>query len=169
MANPEVRARFLDAMAPSVAQLYGPEAAPQLAAGQTVQLPEADEAGDDQVIDGQATEADPEPSWFGTTTTAPEATAPTQTPAMRLAAVLREKAAGSGMVGPATVPQKERLQLVFKPLGLPATAKGLQVVFGLASLGDITGSQAQALIECAVDAEFGDLWRELVEAGAQAG
>jgi hypothetical protein len=88
---------------------------------------------------------------------------------MRLTAVLREKAASSGMVGPATSPQKERLQLVFKPLGLPATAKGLQVVFGLASLGDITGAQAQAVIEASVDAEFADLWRELVaEDGAQA-
>ncbi len=170
MANPEVRARFLDAMAPSVAQLYGPEAAPQLAAGQVIEVREAPEDDEDEgVIDGQAQDAGPEPSWFGTTAAAPEAAA-TQTPAMRLAAVLREKAASSGMVGPATAPQKERLQLVFKPLGLPATAKGLQVVFGLASLGEITGAQAQAVIEASVDAEFPDLWRELVAGdGAQAG
>jgi hypothetical protein len=167
MNHPEVRARIIEAMAPSVAQLYGPAPAPQLAAGQPdIQAPEAPE--DDGVIDGQATDAGPEPSWFGTTVAAPEAAAPTQTPAMRLAAILREKAASSGMVGPATAPQKERLQLVFKPLGLPATAVGLRIVFGLASLGDITAAQAQAVIECAVDAEFGDLWRELV-AGAQAG
>ena len=169
MNHPEVRARIIEAMAPSVAQLYGPAPAPQLAAGQAdIEAPEAPE--DDGVIDGQATDAGPEPSWFGTTAAAPEATPATQTPAMRLAAVLREKAASSGMVGPATSPQKERLQLVFKPLGLPATAKGLQVVFGLASLGDITGAQAQAVIEASVDAEFADLWREVVaEDGAQAG
>jgi hypothetical protein len=88
---------------------------------------------------------------------------------MRLASILREKAASSGMVGPATLPQKERLQLVFKPLGLPATAAGLRIVFGLATLGDITGAQAQSVIEASVDAEFGDLWRELVAGdGAQA-
>jgi len=154
MANPEVRARFLDAMAPSVAQLYGPEAAPQLASGQVVELPEAPE--NDGVIEGQAQEAGPEPSWFG-------ATAGTPTPqANRLPAVLREKAASSGMVGPATLPQKERLQAIFKPLGLKATADGLRIVFGLASLGDITGAHAQAVIEASVDAEFADLWRELV-------
>ena len=165
MNHPEVRARILEAMAPSVAQLYGPSTpAPQLAAGQIIEGREAPEDDDDGTIDGQATDAGQEPSWFGTTAAAPA------TQENRLAAILRQKATSSGMVGPATLPQKERLQLVFKPLGLPATAKGLQVVFGLASLGDITGAQAQAVIECAVDAEFPDLWRELVAGdGAQAG
>lgn len=162
MAHPEVRARFLDAMAPAVAQLYGPAAAPQLQAGQVVELPEAPE--DDGVIDGQAQDAGPEPSWFdGAAEAAPT---PRANP---LLAVLRAKAASSGMVGAATLPQKERLQAIFKPLGLKATADGLRIVFGLASLGDITGAQSQAVIEASADAEFADLWRELVAGdGAQA-
>jgi len=162
MAHPEVRARFLDAMAPAVAQLYGPAAAPQLQAGQVVELPEAPE--DDGVIDGQAQDAGPEPSWFdGAAEAAPT---PRANP---LLAVLRAKAASSGMVGAATLPQKERLQAIFKPLGLKATADGLRIVFGLASLGVITGAHAQAVIEASVDAEFADLWRELVAGdGAQA-
>jgi hypothetical protein len=163
MAHPEVRARFLDAMAPAVAQLYGPAAAPQLQAGQVVELPEAPE--NDGVIDGQAQDAGPAPSWFD----GAAAAAPTPQ-ANRLPAALREKAASSGMVGAATLPQKERLQAIFKPLGLKATADGLRIVFGLASLGDITGAQSQAVIEAAVDAEFADLWHELVTGdGAQAG
>ena len=164
MNHPEIRARVIDVMAGTVSQLYGPAAAPQLAAGQVVEGPEAPD-DDEGTVDGQAQEVQPEPDWFGTTPTSPAASAPKANP---LPAVLREKAANSGMVGPATSPQKERLQLVFKPLGLPATAKGLQVVFGLASLGEITGAQAQAVIEASVDAEFADLWRELVaEDGAQ--
>jgi hypothetical protein len=72
------------------------------------------------------------------------------------------------MVGAATLPQKERLQAIFKPLGLKATADGLRIVFGLASLGDITGAHAQAVIEASVDAEFAELWRDLVAGdGAQ--
>jgi hypothetical protein len=163
MNHPEVRARIIEAMAPSVAQLYGPAAAPQLAAGQAdIEAPEAPE--DDGVIEGQAQDAGPEPTWFDGAAEA----APTPR-ANRLPAVLREKAASSGMVGPATLPQKERLQAIFKPLGLKATADGLRIVFGLASLGDITGAHAQAVIEASVDAEFADLWRELVAGdGAQA-
>jgi hypothetical protein len=170
MNHPEVRARIIDAMAPSVAQLYGPAAAPQLAAGQAdIEAPEAPENDGtvDGVIEGQAQEADPAPDWFGTATT-PAAAAPVvrENP---LPAILREKAASSGMVGAATLPQKERLQAIFKPLGLKATADGLRIVFGLASLGDITGAHAQAVIEASVDAEFADLWRELVAGdGAQA-
>ena len=161
MNHPEVRARFLDAMAPAVGQLYGPAAAPQLAAGDVIQAPEAPE--DDGTVDGQAQEVE-EPSWFGGAAEA----APTPR-ANPLLAVLRAKAASSGMVGPATLPQKERLQAIFKPLGLKATADGLRIVFGLASLGDITGAHAQAVIEASVDAEFADLWRELVAGdGAQA-
>jgi hypothetical protein len=125
-------------------------------------LPEAPE--DDGEIEGQATEAGPEPSWFGTTAAAPEATAAIQTPAMRLASVLREKAASSGMVGPATAPQLEKLVEIFVTKGIskPATDAGLRIVFGVTGRADFTGAQAQALIEVAVDAEFADLWRELV-------
>ena len=168
MNHPEIRARVIDVMAGTVSQLYGPAAAPQIAPGQVVEGREVPE-DDDDTVDGQAQEVGPEPDWFGTTAAPGTAAAPAPK-ANPLPAILREKAASSGMVGPATAPQKERLQLVFQPLGLPATAKGLQVVFGLASLGDITGAQAQAVIEASVDAEFADLWRELVAGdGAPAG
>jgi len=165
MEHPEVRARILEAMAPSVAQLYGPSTAPQLAAGHVVEAPEAPE-DDDATIEGQAQKV-AEPSWFDAAPASPVATVTPQAP--QLVAVLREKAATSGLVGPATEPQKALLQAIFRPLGLEATATGLRMVFGLASLSEITSAQAQALVATAVDAEFPDLWRELVAAeGAQA-
>ena len=171
MANPEVRARFLDAMAPAVAQLYGPEAAPQLQAGQVVQLREVDDS-DDGVIDGHATDAGPELSWFGTEAAPVPTAAPANDRSARLAAILREKAASSGMVGPATAPQLQKLAEVFVAKGItrPETDAGLRIIFGVTGRADFLGSQAQALIEASVDAEFGDLWRELVAGdGAQAG
>ena len=163
MNHPEVRARIIEAMAPSVAQLYGPAAAPQLAAGDAIQAPEAPE--DDGTVDGQAQEVE-EPSWFGGAAEA----APTPR-ANRLPAALREKAASSGMVGPATTPQLSKLAEIFvaRGIGRPATDAGLRIVFGVTGRADFTGAQAQALIEASVDAEFGDLWRELVAGdGAQA-
>jgi hypothetical protein len=173
MNQPEVRERILSAMVPVVAQLYGPEPAPQLAAGQIITGPEAPEDdADDGVIDGQATDAGPEPSWFGATEAASDATASTQTPAMRLAAVLRAKAAASGMVGPATAPQLQKLAAIFVAAAIsrPETDAGLRMIFGVTGRADFLGSQANALIEASVDAEFGDLWREVVAGdGAQAG
>lgn len=177
LQNPELRELYKQALLPTVTAMYGPAAAKQIAAGPEVIDLDAAEARNvtpapatPTVLPGEriaaaTQDAGPEPSWFGTA--AATATSANNR-ATRLAAVLREKAASSGMVGPATLPQKERLQLVFRPLGLPATAKGLQVVFGLASLGDITGAQAQAVIEASVDAEFADLWRELVAGGSAA-
>jgi hypothetical protein len=170
MNHPEIRARIIEAMAPTVAQLYGPSTpAPQLAAGQVVEGPEAPD-DDEGTVDGQAREVEPEPDWFGTTPTPPAAAAP-QTRVNPLPAALREKAASSGMVGPVTAPQKDRLQAIFKAgIGLEATAAGLRIVFGLKTLGDITGAQAQAVIECSVSADFADLWRDLVAGdGAPAG
>jgi hypothetical protein len=156
MSHPEVRAAIIATMAPSVAQLYGPAAAPQLQAGQIITMPEAPE--DDGSIDGQAQEV-AEPSWFDAAA-APGPVGPR--PTEHLVTLLREKATRSGIVGGATEPQKASLRQIFNPLGLAATANGLRIVFGLAELGHITGAQAQALIDVAVDAEFPDLWRELV-------
>jgi hypothetical protein len=171
MNHPEIRARVIDVMAGTVSQLYGPAAAPQIAAGQVIEGREAPE-DDDDTVDGQAQEVentDPAPSWFDAAPAA-EAAASTQTPAMRLAAVLREKAASSGMVGPATAPQLQKLAEIFvaSRIGRPETDAGLRIIFGVHGRADFLGSQAQALIEASVDAEFADLWRELV-AGAQAG
>jgi hypothetical protein len=165
----EIRQAYIASVVPTIAQLYGPSRpAPQLAAGQVIEGPERPEAPeeDDGVIDGQATDAGPEPSWFGTE--APTAV-PANDRAARLAAILREKAASSGMVGPATAPQLQKLAEVFVAKGItrPETDAGLRIVFGVTGRADFLGSQAQALIEASIDAEFGDLWRELV-AGAQA-
>lgn len=163
MNHPEVRVRILEAMAPSVAQLYGPAAAPQLAAGQVVEAVEAPEDDDDPIV-VEAQEVN-EPSWFD----APPAASAGPTAAEQLAAVLRQAAAQSGIVGGITEAQKASLQGIFRPLGLESTAAGLRIVFGLAALGDITGAQAQALINASIAGNFGDLWRELVAAeGAQA-
>jgi hypothetical protein len=167
MNHPEVRARFLDAMAPAVAQLYGPTAVPQLTAGQVIRLPEAPE--DDEPIEGQAQEAG-EPSWFDAAAqTQPAPAAPVgPSPTEHLVTILREAADRSGIVGAASETQKVELRRIFTPLGLDATATGLRIVYGLASLSDITGAQAQALINVAVAAEFPDLWRELVAGEAAA-
>ena len=168
MNHPEVRARILEAMAPSVAQLYGPAPAAQLVAGQVGEAPEAPE-DDAAPLEGQSREV-AEPSWFDAppATAAPAAAAP-QPP--RLAVVLREKAAASGLVGPATAPQLQQLAGIFVAGGIskPETDAGLRIVFGVTSREDFTAAQAQALIGAAVDAEFADLWHELVAAeGAQA-
>ncbi len=158
---------------PSAEDLHDPDPEPaseltgdELAGQMGPRAPE-----DDEPIEGQSHEVG-EPSWFDAATAAP--TPPAAVPAgpsptEQLVTLLREKATRSGIVGGATLPQKASLRQIFTPLGLGATAAGLRIVFGLAELGHITGAQAQALIDVAVDAEFADLWRELVTAeGAQA-
>jgi len=172
MNNPEVRAAIIATMAPSVAQLYGPSTAPQLAAGQVVEAPEAPE-DDDATIEGQAQEVG-EPSWFdaaaptaSASASAPAAAGPS--PAEHLAAILRQAAGQSGIVGGVAEPQKESLNAIFRRLGGEQLAAGLRIVFGLADIRDITGAQAQALINASNAGDFPDLWRELVATeGAQA-
>lgn len=162
MNHPEVRERILDAMAPTVAQLYGPT--PALAAGPVVNVPEAPEDDAPAAASG-AGDPDPAPDWFGVAATPAASAQPAENV---LVTILREKAASSGLVGPATASQKARLQEIFRPLGLQLTAAGLARVFALAALGAITSAQANALIEVSADATFADLWREMVAEGREA-
>jgi hypothetical protein len=179
--HPEIRKAFVAAMVPTIAQLYGPSAAAQLPAGDIV-LDDTDPDEEPAAAPEPAfvaatgtsspdTDAGPEPSWFGTVDAPAAAAAPVAQP-NPLLAVLRAEAASSGMVGPATAPQLQKLAEIFvaRGIGRPATDAGLRIVFGITGRADFTGAQAQALIEASVDDTFGDLWRELVAGdGAQAG
>jgi hypothetical protein len=171
MNHPEVRARIIDAMAPSVAQLYGPAAAPQLVAGD-LQAPEAPD-DDEAPVEGQARDVT-EPSWFDAVppgTAAPAAAAATPSPAEHLVTVLREAVAQSGVVGPPTAPQLHQLAEIFVAKGIsrPETDAGLRIIFGVTGRADFTGAQAQALINASNAGDFPDLWREIVAGdGAQA-
>lgn len=165
MAHPEVRARILDALAPTTTALYGPPPAPLLGAGAILTAPEApdDDEPAGTLEDSLTGGASAEPTWFAAD---PAPSAPPAAEAARLAIVLREKAARSGLVGGATVPQKTELQRIFGPMGLAVTAAGLREVFGLGTLGEITAAQAQALIEISRDDTFAMLWRELAGVAA---
>lgn len=166
MNHPEVRARIIEAMAPVSAQLYGPASVPQLAAGQVVEAPEAPE--DDEPIEGTAMQA-AEPTWFEAATLPPAPAPVDPSPSEHLAAILRQAAAQSGIVGGVTEPQREPLNALFHDLGGPLLTAGLRIVFGLADIHDITGAQAQALINASNAGDFAALWRELAAGeGAQA-
>lgn len=166
MDHPEVRSRILDAMTGTAAALYGPAPAAQLAPGPINVTPatDDDEAPAPRQLPGEslaraqqpAQAASADPDWFA----AAEPEGPS------FLQKLRDNAAASGLQGPATDPQKKRLQELFKPLGAERTAASFQLAFGI-GLGQVTAAQAQAVLNLAEsDADFEDHWLAML--GAQA-
>lgn len=153
MAHPDVRARVLDAMAPAVQALYGPEQRAQLTAGEHVttvpQAPDDEESAAHFVqveTNGHATVDtatgevidEGEPDWFDE--------APAAAGAPDLVAALRSRAEASGLAGSATAQQRPQLSRLLSPLGGDAVAIVLQEAFGLSDRKGITAAQAQAIL-----------------------
>jgi len=175
MQHPEVRARILDAMAPSVQALYGPEQAKQLGAGQPITT--LAEAPDDEPgrfveadLNGSATVdpetgeviSDDEPDWFGEPPPEREG-ADGAVPS--LLDELRRRAEASALAGLATEQQRPQLSRLLSPLGRDAVGAVLAAAFGLADRRAITAAQAQAVLSLASDdAEaFRGRWSEEAE------
>lgn len=155
MNHPDVRERYLDSIAPTSAALYGPQAAPQLAAGEPVtELPEID---DDRPVAGQpAANAgdDPLPAWASDQPAEPS-----------LLTKIRDTAASGGMHGGAKEPQVKSLQEIFAPIGGRATKAGLQALWPELDVDQITANQAQAIIGASRQYEtaeaFQVAWRQM--------
>lgn len=133
---------------------------------QAVEQPAAAVDSDDETIEGSATEI-VEPAWMaGAVATEPPAEAPTTAaPAddVDVADVIRDSAEASGMAGPATVPQQERLRALLGGLnGTGDVPAALAFLWGDAT--DLTAARAQALVNQADsvgDEAFVAAFREL--------
>jgi hypothetical protein len=118
--HPEVRAAMLQGMAGSIPALYGPEPARQIAAGETIQAPEAPE---EDVTEGNFTEAAPEPDWLaGTTTEKPAPPSFTEQ--------LRSLAAASKRTGGAVRADIEALTPILVPLTTEPIREVMQHTWG---------------------------------------
>lgn len=179
MSHPEVRARILDAMAPTVQALYGPEQARQLTAGDGVTevSPAPDDEDDGRYVElrtnGTATvdrttgevvaetpahEDEEEPDWFGEPP-------PVADDEPSLVEELRQRAEASSMAGSANAQQRPQLSRLLSPLGVDPVAVVLKATFGLDDRRAITAAQAQAILGLAaadVDA-FRERWSEEAE------
>ena len=148
MDHPEVRARLLDAMAPSVQALYGPERAAQLEAGGPVtvvaQAPDDDEVGQIEAstgghatVDGATGEVEaPEADWFGTVSDADLG-----------ARLLRVAEANASATGPATDAQRKALQEVLRGVNASEVGIVLAQLFDIGHLSAIEQRHAQAILE----------------------
>jgi hypothetical protein len=162
-ANPEVRAAMIAAMAPSIAALYGPDQAKAIGPGQVT---EVEQAPDDDVVEGQATE--PIPDWMAG--------------AHRLLAMLVDNAASSQLEGTATEDQLQALRETLAPFNLDAIAPVLRYAYGtVLSAPDkdhprgslsFTAAQAEAILaveKSLATPEFRALWIELGQVAAAKG
>jgi hypothetical protein len=161
MDHPEVKARILEVMAPTVAQLYGPTAAPQLTGGQPIDVSPVED--DVDVASSTAASGDPgpvEPDWFPAAEAAPtKSDDPGPFPDR-----IREAAATSKLKGAMTEPQKEALRTLFAAIGGVDTGAGLQALWPGINPNALTSAQANAITAIAAkyDADqFVALWREL--------
>jgi len=150
MAHPEVRARILDAMAPAVGALYGPQAAAQLTAGKPIDVtpaPEEDPApATPPVMPGEtlarAAATSEEPDWITGAQAAPAE--------VDVAALIRDTAIASGMKGPATAPQLEKLKGLLGGLTPPGvTTTALVYIWDDTVKSALTAAQAQSLANVA--------------------
>lgn len=172
-ANPEVRAAMIAAMAPSIAALYGPDQAKAIGPGQVT---EVEQAPDDDVVEGQATE--PIPDWMA----GAQAAAPAAPPRHRLLAMLVDNAASSQLEGTATEDQLQALRETLAPFNLAAIAPVLRYAYGtVLSAPDkdhprgslsFTAAQAEAILaveKSLATPEFRALWIELGQVAAAKG
>jgi hypothetical protein len=119
--HPDVRAAMLQGMAGSIPALYGPEPARQIAAGETIQAPEAPE--DDEPTEGSFTDAEAEPDWLaGTTAEKPVSPSFTEQ--------LRSLAAASKRTGGAVKADIEALTPILVPLGTEPIRWVMQHLWG---------------------------------------
>jgi len=164
MQQPEVRARVLDAMVGTVAALYGPEPAKELAAGSAVvDLPEIAEDEEPKnvtpapetptTLPGEklaaAVSSDDLPDYLTGTTTAPaeaKAEVPAKAP-VDVVEKLQGSAERSKLKGDITQPQKDRLKSLF--VGHVSGADFASVIgsaFGDEFVASPTAAQAQAIV-----------------------
>ena len=178
MAHPEVRARILDAMAPAVGALYGPAAAAQLTAGKPIDVtpaPEEDPApappptlpGEKLAKAEASTSA--EPGWMQD---AMGAAPPATLAETDVVALIRDSAAASGMVGPATAPQLAKLKELLGGLTPPGTTTtALVCIWDESVKASLTAAQAQSLTNAADSmgtGEFRDAIRSIAERARKA-
>ena len=167
LQNPELRSRVLDAMVPTIASLYGTDASRQLASGS--QIVEVAEVPDEPknvtpapatptVLPGEklaaaaaATPSD-EPEWMQITITETAAGTLVQAaPAeVDVVALIRDTAIASGMKGPATAPQLEKLKGLLGGLTPPGvTTTALVYIWDETVKSALTAAQAQSLANVA--------------------
>jgi hypothetical protein len=174
MNHPEVRVRILDAMAPAIKAVYGPEDSRQITAGSsTIQV---DEAPDDESTDGDFTTVQTnghskvdkstgeivseEPDWFGE-----EAAHAKGNLVERLKAAHAEAPDG----GPLLAEQKAQVKALLTGLATEEVLHVLGAAFGYAppaqgpALSGVTAGHAAAILEVASEVsadEFRRQWQE---------
>lgn len=151
MADPEVRARMLDAMAPARAMLYGGD---QGKPDPSVKMIDVGPAPDDDVVDADVRQetGEVEPTMFD----GPEI------PLLdRLAT--RAKAMDAEYPGAATDDQKQRLQDILAPLGGEDVSIVIFRAFDRTDLR-ITSAEAASILEASADDDFGRSWKGAAEA-----
>jgi hypothetical protein len=158
MNHPAVRERMLDAMAPAVSALYGPEAAKQVGPGSTEitvhEIPADDQTdgrdlGEGRTVDVATGEVKEEPEWFDGAT----AVAPT------LQDRLASGAKVSKLKGPATAEQRQALKEALEGTGKGSAQAITAALWDFTNTPDITAAQAEAIL-AAVEALGLDAFRE---------
>ena len=144
MDHPAVQERYLDTIAPRTAQLYGPEPAAQLGAGEPVtEVPEIED--DARPANGAAAAAagdDDLPAFLRPDETAGGDGVKPQSLLERI----RTQAEAGGLAGGAKEPQVESLRAIFTPLGGRATTAGLEALWPGLDVNALSANHAQAII-----------------------
>ncbi len=152
MNHPEVRARFLEAMAPIAGQLYGGSTpVAQLAAGpRDVSAPEAPEEDPAPAAPAQLPGgAIEEPDWMQRAGDVTEGEV-REAGVVDIVEALRSAAAGSKLTGVLTEPQKAQVGSLLSPLnGTGAFGIVVREAFGPEAVQGPTAAQAQAIIAVA--------------------
>lgn len=157
MQHPEIRARVIEAMVPTVAALYGPEPAQQLAAGEPVTVAEVPDDNPRDVTPASPTQlpgesiakaqsaSSDEPDWMAGTVAGDQ-----ELPALDVAEALRATAGKSKAKGAITDEQKAALgPLVREHLGVEPFGLVVREAFGQEAVHKPTAVQAQAILDLA--------------------
>ncbi len=159
MSHPDVRKVFLQQLAPATAQVFGPATTNGHRADEPLlieqQAPEDDAAPDEPINvtpDGEVVE---EPDFSKPAKAAAEPTAGEQ-----FVIVLRERAEASETKGAATQQQRSQLTAALRGLGMPTVMAVLHAAWELKEPGDITGAQADAILDHAEGRkDFQEQWK----------
>lgn len=176
--QPELRERLLDQATSASAAVFGPgqatvgaaprqltssaptEAATEVEGGELT----PEELGAAETIDTTTGEVIAEPDWATTSTVQKGDADPDDgqepTKGMQLVIVLRERAEASQTKGAATQVQRDQLKAALRGMGQPTVMTVLTAAWELKAPGDITATQAEAILDHAEGRpDFQEQWK----------